>query len=113
MKMQEWVLKYEAKAEPFALEDGFQLFLDESKGFLCWKVVDDVLYIDHTSTDDQAWMHEKIRELGKEHGCRMALTYTFRDPRAYVRLTGAHVDLSESRWMRNGRFYWAFTEDLG
>lgn len=113
MKMQEWVLKYEAKAEPFALEDGFQLFLDESKGFLCWKVVGNVLVIDHCSTDDIAWVHEKIREIGREHGCRVAITYTFRNPRAYVRLAGAHIDLSESKWMKNGRFYWALTEDLG
>lgn len=113
MKMQGWVRKYEAKAEPFILEDGFQVFFDEGKGFLCWKVEWDVLYIDHTSTNDQAWMHEKIRDIGREHGCRMAMTYTFRNPKAYVRLTGAHLSLKDSKHMKNGKFYWAFTEDLG
>lgn len=110
MTLAEWIKRYEDKAEPFVMEPGFSLFFDSEHGFLCWKVEGDTLHIDHTSTDDWAWMRGKVVGIAREHGCRRLMTFVFRNPRAYARLTGAHLLPGESRILANGKFYWAFEE---
>lgn len=109
--MREWVGRYEKRTEPFVHYDGFTLLFDEAKGFMLWKAEGDTFWINHTSTSDMRWMHERARELARAHGCRRMRTYTMRSPKAYARATGAHLDVGGSR-VADGRFYWLLEEEL-
>lgn len=112
MTMQEWIERYEKKAEPFEPEEGSEIFFRQDKGIVCYKVMGDTLYIDHTSTDDWKWGRDSMAKIARERGCKRLMTYVFRNPKAYARLTGAHLVPRESRYLANGKFYWAFEEVL-
>lgn len=78
----------------------------------------DILYLsDCCSENDMGWMHRKAKEIAKEKGARFLATYTLRTPKAFIRSAsrsgrGIHLDLSLSRYLANGRFYWFFIERI-
>lgn len=112
MTMSAWIKKYEAKAEPYHKARGYTLRFDADNGFFLWRVFGDVLDISHTSTRDIRWMMRTAEVIAREHGCKMLRTRTLHNPAAFVRLTGAFLDLNLSYVYPNGIFYWTVDKEV-
>lgn len=112
MTMQEWIDRYEAKAEKFSIDDDTHVFFSPEDGFICWQKIGESLYLNHTCVKDVEWARARAYELAKENGCRYLITLVKRNPVAYQRLTRAHFVPGESRRLANGEFYWAFEEKV-
>ena len=52
MTKEQWIAKYEQKAEPFSMTPGYNLWFRSDKGFFLWRVKDGIFEIDHTCTND-------------------------------------------------------------
>jgi hypothetical protein len=110
MTLAEWVEKYEAKAEVFEFPAEGEMYFNPEEGFLCYRVVDNALYLDHCSVRSAEWLNEKAKEIGRAHGCKYLVTYTLRSPVAFAKLFHAHLLPDESKTLANGKWYWAFEE---
>lgn len=113
MTMQEWIKKYEAKANPVHFE-GWTVHYEEDKGFLAWKKYGEALIMGDCC-GDFAWIHDYCMEKARENGCRVLATFTKRNPRAFIRKAymmgyNVHFDVSGSRYHPNGKWYWLMTE---
>lgn len=111
MTLQDWIAKYEKKAERFNIPPGFLLDYVPHKGFMVWRISGRVLEIYHTCTNDFAYWHDKAYEAAREAGCIKIRTNTARDPVAYMRKSKGNirVDLSHAK---DGRFYWVFEQEV-
>lgn len=112
MTLNDWIAKYEQKAEKFVLLPGFSIHFEPDKGFFCWRVWQNVFEIDHTCTDDHAWAYNMVMQMAKERGCRLLRTATFRNPAAYMRLFKGTPNLALSGLRPNGKFYWIFEKEV-
>lgn len=110
--LNDWVKKYEAKAEKLDILPGFSLDYVPGKGFMCWKVIGRVFEIGHTCTNDVKFFENRAIEAAKEMGCVKIRTQTFRDPVAYRRLTGAIIRWDLSGVRPNGKMYWVFDKEV-
>jgi hypothetical protein len=108
MELNEWIKKYEKKAERFSIPDGFLLHYEPDKGFFLYKKLDKAFIIDACSTNNIHWAQQKANDMAKERGCTFLSTQTHRDPAAYMRLTKAEINLSLSGVRKNGLMYWVF-----
>jgi len=113
MTLRDYIRAYEAKTEPFVLEEDYTLLYAPHKGFITYKVAGDALILDHCCTvNDIHWIQRKGREVAREHHCRWLVTQTMRSPRAFLRQTHAHLDLTLSGYRPNGIWYWVFIEEV-
>ena len=121
MKMEEWLKRYEDKAEPWKLGEGYRMFFDEEKGLIDYAIAEDdgerAFIIGNCSTKDMAWFYSWCKAKAEEEGCTVMYTSTMRNPKAYVRKAwsfGArpHLDIKRSGKHPNGKFYWIFTERI-
>lgn len=108
MTFEQWVTKYEQKAEKYILLPGFSIYFEPDKGFFCWNVFRDVFEIDHTCTNDIKWAYGKCLEMAKQRNCILLRTATNRSPGSYMRLTKGIPNLSLSGVRANGKMYWIF-----
>jgi hypothetical protein len=106
--LEDWVKKYEKKAEPFELKQGFSLYFNKRRGFFCYRAVGGVFEIDHTCTNNVKEIFQIANIMAKERSCNMVRTATYRDPAAYLRLLKGKINLSLSGLRPNGKFYWVF-----
>ena len=78
----------------------------------------ETLYLSDSCCDNNIrWMSDTALRIAREKGARFLVTYTLRNPRAYLRLVhraghSAHLDLSLSRYLSNGKFYWFVIERI-
>lgn len=112
MTLLEWIEKYEKKAEPWDLQPGYSILYRSDKGFFNWRANGLAFDIDHTSTNDIKWMMDKASELAREHGCKFLRALTLHDPAAFMRLTGARLNMPLSGVRQNGTFYWCFEKEV-
>lgn len=112
MTLEQWIAKYEQKAEKFILLPGFTIYYKPEKGFFCWRKTGDVLEIDHTCTNDHNWAETEAILIAKKHHCKLICTQTFCDPAAYMRLTKAKINISLSGIRPNGKMYWVFEKEV-
>ena len=121
MKLEDWVQRYELRAEKWNTGEGYHLFFDEEKGLLDYAIADDdgerAFIIGNCSTKDMAFFYRWCKKKAIEQECRVMYTSTMRNPAAYVRKAysfGAkpHLDLKRSGYQKDGRFYWIFTERI-
>jgi hypothetical protein len=108
----DWITKYEAEAEPLTPLPGFQCYYEPDKGFFYWHVCNNVFEVDHTCTNDIAYMFQVANDMAKRRGCTVMLTVTKRDPVAYMRLTKAKINLTYSGIRPNGNMYWCFEKEV-
>lgn len=109
MTKQEWIARYEKKAEPFEVQEGEEVVFSPEKGIFVWKPLDEeTIYIDHSSVNDIAWLMGKAREITLREGRKRFATITKRNPVAFQRLTKAHFLPADSRMAYDGTWYWAF-----
>lgn len=111
MTKEQWIAKYEQKAEPFSMTPGYNLWFRANKGFFLWKAQDGVLGISHTSTNDIQFMLGKMMEIAKRNNCTLLRTATIHNPASFMRLMGSHLNLERSDW-HNGRFYWFMEREV-
>lgn len=111
MTIEEWIARYERKAEKFSIPTGFQLFFSQEKGFFLWRAQDGVLGISHTSTNDIHFMLGEMMEIAKRNNCTLLRTATIHNPASFMRLMGSHLNLERSDW-HNGRFYWFMEKEV-
>ena len=109
MTKSEWIKKYEDKAEPYyELEpEGYTELFDPEKGYLYYKIEGNCITIGHCCTNDMYYWEKRVQEIANKYGCTTIKTITMRNPRAYIRMTGAHLDLINSGYRPNGLWYWA------
>ncbi len=113
MTREEWIKKYEAKAEKFNLLPGFSIYFEPDKGFFCWHVWRDVLEVDHTCTNDIMYMVGVANNIAKMYKCNLMRTCTCRDPVAYAKLNkGSQINLPLSCVKANGKMYWTFEREV-
>ena len=116
MTEKEWIDRYSDKAETFYIDPEYTKIFKEDKGFLYYKITEDngerVLHFGHTCTNDMAWWDKRMTEFAKENDCARMKTITMRSPRAYIRMTGAHLVLKDSGFRPNGLFYWAMEREV-
>ncbi|WP_196592416.1 hypothetical protein [Pectinatus frisingensis] len=108
MQLRDWIKKYAKEAEPFNLADGFKIHFEQDKGFICYRVKDDIFEIDHTCTTDIRYFRDMSFRLTKELGCHTLRVMTMRNPASYVRVTKTHLNLKLSGIRPNGKWYWVF-----
>ena len=65
MTKEQWIAKYEQKAEPFSMTAGYKIWFRADKGFFLWRAQDGVLGISHTSTNDIHFMLGEMMEIAK------------------------------------------------
>lgn len=111
---EEWRAFYEREAEPCTVEPDELLYFEPEHGFFYYRVLraEGVLYVDHFATDDYQYLYRRARALARAEGCHAVGTVTFHPAKAYARLSRAHLDLKRSGPGANGRWYWAFEEEL-
>lgn len=68
MTKEQWIAKYEQKAEPFSMTPGYNLWFRADKGFFLWKAKDRILGISHTSTNDIHFILKEMMRIAKVHG---------------------------------------------
>ena len=112
MILDDWIKKYEKKAEPFSIPSGFVLWFEPNKGFFLYAKNGDYLEIDATCTTDIKAIMAVANAKAKIYGCRFLRTQTHRDPIAYMRLTGATPDFGLSGHRDNGLMYWVFWKEV-
>lgn len=116
MTLNEWIARYEDKAERYVPEEGSTRFFEPEHGFMDYIIKNEAIIVDHTCTNDIHYMHDKAREIGRAHGCTTLYTSTYRSPKAYMRLnvkdSVGGLDLRQSGYRKNGKFYWVFEEVL-
>ena len=112
MTLNDWIARYEAKTEPFKLEDGYRLHYEPDNGFVTYKAAGDYLILDHCCSDSMDWIHDTSRKLAIKSGCHFLWTQTMRNPVAFCRHSHAHLDVEQSGYRRNGIFYWVFEERI-
>jgi len=111
--LQDWIDRYEAKAEPVHF-DGWDVHFESDKGFLTSRVAGDVLFMGDCC-GDFAWIHDYCMERARESGCKTLATFTKRNPVAFLRKAysfgyDVHFDAGGSRFLANGLWYWLLTE---
>ena len=111
MTKEQWIAKYEQKAEPFSMTPGYNLWFRADKGFFLWRAQDGVLGISHTSTNDIQFMLGEMMKIAKCNNCILLRTATIHNPAAFIRLMGTHINLSRSAY-HNGRFYWFMEKEV-
>lgn len=114
MTLDEWIAKYEGKAEKYERLENAQRYFVPEHGFMDYVIENGSIIVDHTCTDDIHYMHQKAREIGKENGCTSLFVSTHRNPKAYLRLNkfAGTLNLQLSGYRPNGKFYWFFEEVL-
>ena len=120
MTYDEWLEKYLRRfrkewKEPLdrlEIEDDMKLYFDEKKGFMWYAIRGDRFHIDHTSTNDIAYMHEQARTMAKQAGCRILETEVARNAPAYVRLAHTHLNVVKSEVKADGHFYWLMEDEV-
>lgn len=112
MQLNDWIKKYEKKAEKFKVLPGFSIYYEPDKGFFCWKVIGNVFEVDHTCTNDVQHFYKVANDMAKEQGCILMRTQTFHNPSAYMRLSKARLNLELSGVRPNGKMYWVFEKEV-
>jgi hypothetical protein len=112
MTLKKWIARYEAKTEPYKLEDGYKLYYEPDNGFITYKVEGDYLILDHCCVDHMDWAHAIARKIALEHGCHYIWTQTMRNPVAFCRHSHGHLRVDQSGYRHNGIFYWVFEERI-
>jgi len=112
LTLQQWITKYEQKAEKFTLLSGFVIYFEPEHGFFCWKVTGNAFEIDHTCTNNIHWVHNKCMEMARWHGCKLLRTATMHNPAAYMRLIKVTPNIVLSGIRPNGKFYWIFEKGV-
>lgn len=112
MTLQQWINKYERKAESYVVIPGFSLYFEPNKGFFLYAKIGDAFEIDATCTNDIHHFADVANKMAKQRGCRFIRTQTFHDPAAYMRLTKADINISLSGVRSNGRMYWVFEKKV-
>jgi hypothetical protein len=108
MTRTEWIEKYQKKAETFYEDPDFKEIYVPDKGFMCYKFDDDgTLHLGHTCTNDMEYWRKVAYDLARKQGNGRIKTITMRNPAAYIKMTGTHLDLSDSGYRPNGIWYWA------
>ena len=92
MTKEQWIAKYEKKAEPFSMTPGYNLWFRADKGFFLWKAKDGILGISHTSTNDIHFMLKEMMRIAKENNCSYLRTATVHNPAAVKTDFGAELD---------------------
>jgi len=112
MLLKEWMEKYEAKAEPFSIPDGFVLYFEPNKGFFLWRKIDKAFCIDAFCTNDIHGLQQTANDMGKDLGCTFLSTQTLHNPLAFQRLTKATLNRKLSGVRSNGIMYWVFEKSI-
>ena len=112
MTIEQWIQKYEKRAEKFDVPPGYKIFYDTDKGFMLWRVYDEAIEIDHCCTNDINYMIRVAEQKARENGVNLIRTMTYKNPAAYLRLTKSHLDIGRSHVLANGLFYWCFEKGV-
>lgn len=113
MTKEQWIDKYENKAEKFKLLPGFAMYFEPDKGFFCWAVINGIFEVDHSCINDIRYMDTVGNNIAKMYGCKLMRTAVFRDPIAYLRLyKGSRLNWPLSRVRANGLMYWIMEKEV-
>jgi hypothetical protein len=114
MTMDEWISLYECRAEKFYIPPDFKTFFKPEKGFFLWRVRshEPVFEISHACTHDIAYLRIIANSMAKKFHCVLMRTRTYKNPAAYIRLTGAYLNLERSEVRPNGLFYWCMEKEV-
>lgn len=112
MTLEQWITKYEKKAEKYDLLLGFSIYFEPDKGFFQWHVWNDVFEVNHSCTNDAQYMLKVANDMAKKRGCKIIRTAVKRNPASYMRLMKCTPNIPLSRVRPNGIFYWVFDKEV-
>lgn len=113
MTLDEWITKYEDKAEKYIRLPGFHLYFEPDKGFFLWRVIGDVFEVEDCCTNDFRYFTEVSNSIAKGYGCRTMRTCNTRNPVAFWRMYGyPSINWSLSGIRPNGKFYMVYEMEV-
>ena len=112
MTLEDWIKKYEAKTEPFFIPEGFSCWFEPDKGFFLWKKTGEAFEVDACCTNDIKFLLKRMNAMARRINCKILITQTLHNPKAFARLMKAQVNLSLSGIRDNGRMYWVFMKGV-
>ncbi|WP_110953040.1 hypothetical protein [Anaerosinus massiliensis] len=112
MTLDDWIKRYEKKAEKFSLIPGFSIYYEPDKGFFCYKITGNVFEVDHTCTNDVKHLVTVAQYKAKKHNCKVIVTQTLHDPAVFMRLLKWNIRIDLSGIRDNGKMYWVFEKEV-
>jgi hypothetical protein len=110
--MEEWIKKYESKAEKYIHLPGYQVYFEPDKGFFLYAQFGPVFEVDHVCTNDVKHMYKTANDMAKARGCTLLRTQTFHSPAPFMRLLKCTPNLTLSGIRPNGRMYWCMEKKV-